>query len=412
MKHVCGHVAVALCVVLTGLISPADIIYGKVDEKKYMPLPPVDSFFFPRFYVKVKAPPKSTFPSYVPNSSTATYVMYGRSYAIHIYHQATLSSKTMADFISENFSDVKLKELGVDATRVKKSVNDDSALLEIEEIILSNSKMHLYQKLVKTTEGYAVVAGQAECRDWPKVGQELIAIVSSSRRMREDELRILGEGRFVVGMDSDGDVFDGSANCDGVIDADGKPVRSGGRNYFLRPAKNKPVLAEESNQDMLQDANEGKEPKPDPDGRIHKLFGMEIGELLVDYDNAKKLNNKSYRVRETMNLSAPFSICKNVSKFYTANNRRLYKITLSSDAYLNPNEAKMRSRMAEMSKAIGEKFKDELEMEASGSRHIAKFKGDAMQSLSLAIVAELDNKKALLITFVDKTVELDVKGVR
>ena len=43
---------------------------------------------------------------------------------------------------------------------------------------------------------------------------------------------------------------------------------------------------------------------------------------------------------------------------------------------------------------------------------IAKFKGEAMQSLSLAIVAEQDNKKALLITFVDKTVELDVKGVR
>jgi len=401
-----------LCVVLTDSISIADIIYGKPDEKKYVPLPPVDSFFFPRFFVKVKAPPASRFPSYVSNSSTATYVMYGRPYSIRIYHQATLSSKTMTDFINENFSDAKLKELGVDATRVKKRVNDDSALLEIEEIILSNSKMHLYQKLVKTPEGYAVVTGQAECREWPRVGQEIVAIVSSSRCMREDELKILGERRFVVGMDSDGDVFDDSVNYEGMIDADGRPVCSGGRNYFLRPAKNKPVLAEEQNHDVPQDAIEGKEPKPEPDGRIHRLFGMEIGELLVDYDNAKKLNNKSYRVRETMNLSAPFSVCKNVSKFYTANNRRLYKITLSSDAYLNPNEAKMRSRMAEMSKVIGEKFKDELEMEASGFRHVAKFKGDAMQSLTLAIVAEPDNKKGLLITFVDKTVELDVKGVR
>ena len=399
----------ALRLVIVGSIVSPVFASGETPKRKYAPPPAVDGFYYTDCFVRVKALPGASIPGRLNGTRDSTYIMYDGNMdsSITIYHQATLSTTGIGEFVEHGWSESKMKESGVQASRVKKNVNNDFAIIEIDEIIAANQKKHLYQKIIKTSNGYAVVTGEAECRKWSTVKDSIIACVNSSRLMRENEIRLLGDKRSVVGIDVQGDVFEKGYGT--VVDESGNAVVEGygDRNYFLRPAKNRPVLIEEP-ESKVDDEAEEPPPPPVSDGKIHKLFGFEVGDLLVNYDKAKKLSDKKYRVNNIMRLADPFTVCKNVSCYYTAKGRRLFKITLSSDEYLNPDETKMRKCVADMAKAVGEKFDEDLEMEKRAFGYSAKFKRDVPQKLSIDIVSvDGSRKKKIVITFIDKVVELD-----
>ena len=389
-------------------VSGAIASFGEIPKLKYAPSSTIDGFFFPGCLVRLKALPKASFPTRLSGTSPTTYIMHdgnGDS-SITVYHVATLSTTGIGNFVEDSWSESKLKESGIQSTQVKKNVNNDLAIIEVDEIIAANQKTHLYQKIIKTPDGYAVITGSAECRKWSIVKDQIIMCVNSSRVMRDSEIRILGEKRSVVGIDVEGDVFEEGYGA--ITDENGNAIINA-RNYFLRPSKNKPILIEEPESKVEGEA-EGKAEeiaKSVSDGKIHKLFGFEIGDLLVNYDSAKKLSDKKYRVNNKMKLAEPFTICKNVSCFYTAKGRRLFKITLSSDEYLNPDESKMRKRIGATAKAVEGKFGEELEMIKGAFGYSAKFKSKVQQKLSIDIVSVSSSKRKIVITFVDKEVELD-----
>lgn len=184
----------------------------------------------------------------------------------------------------------------------------------------------------------------------------------------------------------------------------------GGGRQAIQTSKNSqaPLEADKrSNVQRKEDTLKQRVLQHVSDGRIHKIFGFDVGEILADYSNAKKLSDKKFRVNSTMKLSAPFTVCKHVSCFYSAKGRRLFKITLSSDEYLNPDVNKMLKRIAEMSKAVDAKFHEELEMVNGELGCSSRFKSDVKQKLSIDIVGVGKNKKKLVITFIDKEIELD-----
>ena len=80
-------------------------------------------------------------------------------------------------------------------------------------------------------------------------------------------------------------------------------------------------------------------------------------------------------------------------------------------AEIGPREAGTQAELDAqnyMAKAVGEKFDEDLEMEKRAFGYSAKFKRDVPQKLSIDIVSvDGSGKKKIVITFVDKVVELD-----
>ncbi len=385
------------------------LLCGAEPQKQYAPPSPVAAYYFTGCFVRVESLRGGAFPEEQGPVERKTFVMKNAeaSAEIVVTHEAALSSKSMSDYVDDSFSDEKRKAAGVETSKIKKTLSESEARVEIDELIVDNVKFHVYQRIFKTSDGFAVVSARAEARKWAEVEDELLRCVNASRLIRDDEMKIIGDRRGVVGIDVDGDVFEKDSVHVGLVDVSGCPVRTHDREYFLNKEKNKPV-------ELLpaKPAADAQEKKVEnlPDGRIHRFFGMEINDLLVNYDHARKQKDGSYKIVRTMSLSKPFTICKHVSCYYTPAERRLYKITLASSSFLNPDEKKLRKRMAEMSDAIGERFNDELTMESRPFGHVANFKKDIGQSLAVNLRRESGsaNKKYIVITFIDKVVE---KGI-
>ena len=105
-------------------------------------------------------------------------------------------------------------------------------------------------------------------------------------------------------------------------------------------------------------------------------------------NKAKKLRNGSRRIDDVIKLKDPFKPCKYVQRFYTPTEHRLYKLIFESDVYVNPDLAKMKAKLKEMSDAIGTKFNNEIVMESKGTGlgYDAKFKKEGAQSFTVAII--------------------------
>ena len=182
-----NKIIAALRLVIVGsIVSPA-FASGETPKRKYAPPPAVDGFYYTDCFVRVKALPGASIPGRLNGTRDSTYIMYDGNMdsSITICHQATLSTTGIGEFVENGWSESKMKESGVQASRVKKNVNNDFAIIEIDEIIAANQKKHLYQKIIKTSDGYAVVTGEAECRKWSTVKDSIFAFSATKGRLSE-----------------------------------------------------------------------------------------------------------------------------------------------------------------------------------------------------------------------------------
>lgn len=192
-----------------------------------------------------------------------------------------------------------------------------------------------------------VVSGTCEVMKWPEAESTIKKCVNSASMISRQEVEMLEKHGFVIGVDADNDFFVKAGYA--VNPSTGKTIETiAGRYYFLKPSKSFRQTQSNSYEVKGQAAKFGNV----SDGLIHTFFGYTIGSEIQDFRRARRLNDKTMRVKDTLKLKYPFQICKNVSLHYTPNGFRLFQIKLESDVFISPDLLKMKERLKEIADAI------------------------------------------------------------
>ena len=133
--------------------------------------------------------------------------------------------------------------------------------------------------------------------------------------------------------------------------------------------------------------------------RIQRFIGCEIGHKLTDYNNVVKLNDGSFFLEKQVALKPPFSAFKKIQCFFDPDDARLYKVVLASNVFTNPDIAKMKNRLKEISEVFDTRFGDKVKMSERENGYVGVFNVDAGQELSAEIVdgKTKDNKNGKMI---------------
>lgn len=414
--------AIAICLmIVAGAYSQALIdengnivnaTYGNsATEKGNAPYPPAVAYVFPSCYITVASLPDCSFPSREnlgPRHGFLYQTKDQDAILITVQHEATLSSIGINEYIAAT-TNLWSKELGASMKDLKCSINSDTAIIEVPEAIIMNNKMHFYQKILKTPDGYAGITGFCRARCWSAESEALIRCVNSGRTLTHQEASAYLKHGSILGIDKDNDIFVESFYAKDP--KTGELRHTEGRKYIYKPEKSfqtdndwdSPVKSAFLEESLM---------RPVPDGLIHKIFDYTIGGQPVNAKNLKRLNDKTYRVKEIRSFKEPFKVCKNVTCRYTAENKALYMITFESNVFVQPNVGRMKERLKEIADAIDKRFHRELKMNPamSGMAYKAEFKKKVIQqSLTAEIVDDFKatndgskkNGKKIKITLID-----------
>lgn len=310
--------------------------------------------------------------------------------SVNVLHQAALSSSTMEAYVKASVSayeacDTQVKTVYGNiqgCSKAKTDVHDTVATLEIDEMVVANSRWHIYQRILRTPEGYAVVTGKCQSKDWNAKQGEIKLCVDKVRLLAEMERKLI-KGSSVVCIDADGDLFVKTVSWyDATTDK-----RTSSRNYYRNPDKNKldefkrveAKAAEQEKQLLVGERSKCI--------RVEKLFGYELGAFLTDRSKARETKEGGLIVESPLKAAAPYDVYNSVALYYTKNDALLYKIKLSSGLKKTtmPNKLDILRLIAE---GVGKKFKDILEMKEDDDSYCSFYHNECGQKILVKMVED------------------------
>lgn len=310
--------------------------------------------------------------------------------SVNVLHQAALSSSTMEEYVKASVAayeacDTQVKTVYGNiqgCSKVKIDVHDTLATLEIDEVVIANGRWHIYQRILRTPEGYAVATGRCQSKDWAAKSNEIKLCVDKVRLLAEMERKLI-DGSSVVCIDADGDLFVKTVSW---YDA-ATNKRTSSRNYYRNPDKNK---LDEFKCVEVETAEYGKHPLAGESSkciRVEKLFGYELGAFLTDRSKARKTEEGSLIVELPLKASAPYDVYNSIALYYTKNDALLYRIKLSSGLKKQtmPNKSDILRSIAE---SVEKKFKDILEMKEDGDFYSSVYHNECGQKILVKMVED------------------------
>lgn len=216
----------------------AFFLMGAVQAEVETPLQdtiPITGYIVADCYLRIKPLTQRSTLKRRQNGEDITYVSddVDSGVLLSIFHEAVLSTSTTDEFIRGTKKLRKLLGERSEGWQIKQQGRD--AAIEISEVIILNKRMHVYGRVIRTVDGFAVVLGMVEARKWDEHKGMLLACVDSAKLLSDEELSKT-EKCGVVGVDADGDYF---KILHSRFDIDSYPLRRAStRDYYLNPKKN------------------------------------------------------------------------------------------------------------------------------------------------------------------------------
>lgn len=136
-----------------------------------------------------------------------------------------------------------------------------------------------------------------------------------------------------------------------------------------------------------------------PNERIKRLFGFDVGDVLVDRSKLQALKDGSFKKKMKLKLKNPFDVWSEVWAYYTKDDYLLCKMKMVRVVH-NPDEEKMQQRMNEIVRVIQQKFSGILTLEKNDTMYVARFSKDVQQQMSVGIEKGRDVDGKLTASFV------------
>lgn len=300
---------------------------------------------------------------------------------------SSISLEEHVDTVVANLKSVNNKSAEVGKTdvvgRITKVVNGNVAVVDVDEMALGTSLIRMRSRMLRVRDGVATVSVSTETKYWKKYEVLIQQVLNGTRVMSVSECTAVGN-RSCVAVDAEGDMFVPLGMP--MMDYERHCMESA-RDYFCNDKKNRPAISLKERKAEEKARAEKNRRERILSYRIASLCGYRLGaELEPDAKYVK--TGAGYEVRMPIRIKKPFDVCSSVVLKYTERSRLLYSICIESKPKTKPLVEKMNVRVAEMAKALENKYGDKVRLVEKDGWYTAEYKQDAEQMLYCGVKKE------------------------